>query len=91
MNNLLIGGSLAAGLIFLLYRFGLGYLVNQTIQNTDKQDKSLQQQQLENQAKLAQVKKQLDELYKEKDHLHENDNKTDQEKADSWNKPSGQS
>lgn len=90
MNNLLLGGGALAGILFLLYRFGLNFLINSTIQQTAKEDKSLEQQQLENQAKLAQVNRDLDGLYDERKKLRDeyvaDAQKTDQQKADEWNK-----
>lgn len=86
MNDLYLGGAGVIGIVlFFLYRWGFGKIVEGTIEHTEKEDKSLQQQQLENQQKLAKVNKELAGLYAERQKVKEE--LTDQEKADQWNKP----
>ena len=88
MNSLFLGGAgVLATLIFLLYRWGAGKALEAVMQQTQDQDKSLQQQQLENEAKLANVNKDLTKLYEERAKLQQEQAKTDQERAESWSKP----
>lgn len=85
MNSWMFGGG--AGLVavlYFIYRYIMSNLVTATIQKTADEDKSLQQQQLENQQKLAQVNKDLDALYAEREKMRQQylDN---QQKVDIWN------
>jgi len=98
MNNFVALGAgggvvgVVALLFYILWQFISKAMVEATVQKTEDEDKSLQQQQLENQQKLAQVNKDLAALYAEREKLrNQYMNETDQERADSWNKPSGQS
>lgn len=90
MNKFELISILGTGVLFLsAYRWVFGLFVQSTIEKTQDQDKSLQQQQLENEQKLAQVNKDLQALYDERDKLKDqyaaDQQKTDQEKADTWN------
>jgi peptidoglycan hydrolase CwlO-like protein len=92
MNSLYFGGAgVVAAIIFALYRWGMGKALEATMEHVESSDKSLQQQQTENEAKLAGVNKDLASLYDERKKLRDSyltdAAKTDQEKADSWNKP----
>lgn len=85
MDALYLGSASVIGaVLFFLYRWGMGKYIEGSIEKTMKEDKSLQQQQLENQQKLAQVNKELEDLYKERTKVKEE--LTDEERADQWNK-----
>jgi hypothetical protein len=88
MNNSLLmgGGGILAVIIYALYRWGARQAVEAIMEKTQDEDKSLQQQQLENQQKLAQVNKDLAALYAERKTARDQ-YLTDQEKASSWNQP----
>lgn len=87
MINLALGSAGAIGaLLFFLYRWGLGKAVDAAIEHTASEDKSLQQQQTENEAKLAGVNKDLASLYDERKKLRDQ-YLDDAEKAKSWDKP----
>lgn len=86
------GVGLIATLLYLAWHFASEVMVQATVQKTEDEDKTLQQQQIDNQQKLAQVNKDLEALYAEREKLrNQYANQTDQERADSWNKPPGQS
>jgi len=92
MNQFYLGGAgVLAAIVYALYRWGRGQFVQATITHTQDADKSLQQQQTENEQKLAGVNKDLASLYDERKKLRDqylsDAAKTDQEKADTWNKP----
>lgn len=89
MNNFLLAAGALVSLVFLVFRFGMSLFVNKTIEQTSKEDKSLAQQQLENQQKLSKVNKDLESLYEEREKMRQeylDKAKSDQEKADEWNK-----
>jgi hypothetical protein len=87
MNQLYLGGAgILAALVYALYRWATSMAAQASIQHTQDEDKSLQQQQTENEAKLAAVNKELAELYDEHQKLNVNE-KTDEQKASTWNTP----
>lgn len=84
MYLVLAGVITSCGL--LVYRWIVSKAVDATIAKTANEDKSLQQQQLENEQKLAGVNKDLASLYEERKKLRDQ-YLSDAEKAEQWNKP----
>jgi len=91
MNNLYLSGAgVLVAIVYAIYRYAMAMGVQATIQHTQDQDKSLQQQQTENEQKLAQVNKDLASLYEARKDARDQ-YLTDAEKAASWNEPPKQS
>jgi septal ring factor EnvC (AmiA/AmiB activator) len=88
MNDLLINGGVIGIILFIAYRMGFASLLTKTIEQTSKEDKSLEKQQFENQAKLSQVNREIKNLKEEHERLKD-ENLTDEEKAAKWNQPPG--
>ena len=85
MNNLSYGALTAlVGVLFFLYRKYIQASVTTTLIQTEVEDKSLQQQQLENKQKLAKVNKDLTALYEERKKTRDEYLDAQQE-ADAWN------
>jgi len=91
MNNFYLGGvGILVAIVYALYRWGSNEAVELIEKSTVDQDKSLQQQQTENEQKLAQVNKDLASLYEARKDARD-EYLTDAEKAASWNEPPKQS
>lgn len=74
------------GVIVYLFQRANKAAIDATIAHTQEADKSLQQQQTENEAKLAKTNKDLAALYEERKKLRDV-YLSDAEKANTWNKP----